>query len=375
MRKIFAVATICLTVLGSSPSYSQDTSIDTAAKQAIILDYDTGQVLFEKNADEKMPTSSMSKVITGYAVSEALQRGDISLSDTCHVSEKAWRMQGSKMFVELDADITVENLLRGVIIQSGNDATVVLAECLAGSEDAFAQRLNAIASDLDMNNSHFVNASGWPDEDHYSTARDLSKLAYALIKNHPNEYAMYKEIDFTYHDIKQGNRNPLLYDNIGADGIKTGHTEAGGYGLMGSAVRDGRRVIMVLNGMSSMKERAEESEKLMTWALMNFKNEKVVTKGEVIQNVPVIYGKTDSVDVAAAQDVIITKPTSDTGSAKTELQVTTPLKAPLKEGDTVGNLLVTTSTGEKITVPVVAASSIEEAPFYKKLWQKFTNRS
>ena len=364
-----------MSLFSFSPAYAQDTSIETNAEQAIIVDYQTGAILFEKNADQRMPTSSMSKVITGYAVSEAIERGDIGLTDTCRVSEKAWRMQGSKMFVELNSDITVEDLLRGVIIQSGNDATVVLAECLAGSEDAFAVRLNEIASELGMENSNFVNASGWPDENHYSTARDLATLGMALIKNHPNEYEMYKEIDFTYHDIKQGNRNPLLYKNIGADGIKTGHTEAGGYGLMASAVRDGRRVVMVLNGMSSMQERADEGTELMTWALMNFKNEQIATKGSVIENVPVIYGKTDDVDVVAAEDVYVTKSATDTGKTNTELQILTPLKAPLNQGDKVGEMHITTSAGKQIVVPVAAASSIEEAPFYKKLWQKFTNRS
>ena len=375
MRKIFTAGIACMALFLFTPAQAQETSIETAAEQAIIVDYQTGAILFEKNADQRMPTSSMSKVITGYAVSEAIERGDISLQDTCRVSEKAWRMQGSKMFVELNSDITVEDLLRGVIIQSGNDATIVLAECLAGSEDAFANRLNEIASELGMENSNFVNASGWPDENHYSTARDLATLGIALIKDHPKEYAMYKEIDFTYHDIKQGNRNPLLYKNIGADGIKTGHTEDGGYGLMASAVRDGRRVVMVLNGMSSMQERADEATELMTWALMNFKNEQIVTKDRIIENVPVIYGKTDDVDVISTQDVYVTKASTDTAETKTELQVITPLKAPFKKGDKVGEMLITTGSGKEITVPVVAASTIEEAPFYKKLWQKFTNRS
>jgi serine-type D-Ala-D-Ala carboxypeptidase (penicillin-binding protein 5/6) len=239
-------------LLFAAPAMAQVAPMETVAREAYIIDAETGQVLFEKNADQKMPTSSMSKTMTMYMVFEALKNGKLTLDQELPVSETAWRMQGSKMFVPLGQMVKVEDLIRGVIVQSGNDATIVLAEGLAGSEGEFAAAMNRKAKELGMINSNFMNASGWPDENHYSTCHDLAILAIALIRDFPDYYKYYAEKEFTYNNIKQGNRNPLLYKNIGADGIKTGHTESAGYGLMASGVRDGRRVVMVLNGMASM---------------------------------------------------------------------------------------------------------------------------
>ncbi len=242
------ISALLLALVFSTPSFAQ--GIDTAAKQAIVLDYETGTVLFEKNADERMPTSSMSKVMTAYMVFDAVKKGQISMENQFPVTEKAWNTQGSKMFVELGNSIKVEDLLRDVIIQSGNDATIVLAEGISGSEEVFAKNMTAKAHELGMKNSNFTNASGWPDDNHYSTARDLATMGVALIHDFPEYYKIYSEKDFTYHSIKQGNRNPLLYLNNGGDGIKTGHTEAAGYGLIGSGVSalNGRRVVFVVNG-------------------------------------------------------------------------------------------------------------------------------
>ena len=219
-------------------------TIETIARQAILVDAITNTVLFEKNADQHMPTSSMSKVMTAYMVFEALRDKRLNLEDTLPVSEHAWRTQGSKMFVELGNRIKVEDLIRGMIIQSGNDASIVLAEALGGSEEAFAKKMTERAHQLGMKDSNFVNATGWPDDNHYSTCRDLSTLARALILTFPEYYHYDAERDFTYHGIKQGNRNPLLYRNMGVDGLKTGHTDIAGYGLIASAQRDGRRLIL-----------------------------------------------------------------------------------------------------------------------------------
>ena len=266
-------AFICALIMVWGTMTHANAAQQTSAKQAIIVDYKTGNVLFEKNADQKMPTSSMSKVMSMYVIFDALKKGNLSLDDEFVVSEKAWKKGGSKMFIEVGKKVKVEDLIRGVIIQSGNDATIALAEGLAGSEEMFANALNRKAKELGMDNSSFMNASGWPDENHYSTARDLAKLAKAMIEEFPEYYEFYSETEFTFNDIKQANRNPLLGAGIGADGLKTGHTDDGGYGLIGTGVNDdGRRVIMVLNGMESKKERREESIRLLQWGLNGFTN-------------------------------------------------------------------------------------------------------
>src|SRR5690606_24953816 len=268
MRR-FAIVSLFAILLSVVPLSAR--ALETPAREAILIDVDTRTVLFEKNSQARMPTSSMSKVLTAYLVFEAIKDGRIKLDDTLPVSEKAWRMQGSKMFVPIGEQVKVEDLLRGVIVQSGNDATVVLAEGISGTEEAFADLMNITAKKIGMNNSHFMNASGWPDPNHYSTAYDLALLAYHMITEHSDYYHYYSEKEFTFNKIKQGNRNPLLYRNIGADGIKTGHTEEAGYGLMASAVQGGRRLILVVNGLESMQQRADESARLLSWGFQNFK--------------------------------------------------------------------------------------------------------
>jgi len=346
-------------------------TLTTTAKQAIIIDYDTGTVLFEKNADEKTPTSSMSKVMTMYLVFEALKKGDLSLDDTLLVSEKAWKKGGSKMFVEVGKKIKVEDLIRGVIIQSGNDATIVLAEGLAGSEDVFAQALNRTAKELGMNNSQFQNASGWPDPDHYSTARDLATLGTAIIKNFPEYYEYYSEKSFEFNGISQSNRNPLLKLNIGADGIKTGHTEDGGYGLMASGKSDdGRRVIMVLNGMESKSERKSESARLMQWALKSFKTVSLFNDETSIATAPVYLGSNTSVPLAAKESVKFVAPKIFSDDLKVEVQYNSPLKAPVTQGQEVGVVKVHIPKGDTIEVPLVAMRNVAELGFIPKLIQK-----
>ena len=251
---------------------SSSFALETLGKQVILLDMTTGTVLFEKNADELMTPSSMSKIMTVYKLFERLKDGGLSLTDTFSVSEKAWRKQGSKMFVAVKSRVKIEDLIRGMIVQSGNDATIVVAEGLAGSEGAFADELNETAKQLGMKNSNFINASGWPDPGHETTARDLAILAVATIKNFPEFYHYYSEKTSTYHGIKQGNRNPTIYRNIGADGLKTGHTEAGGYGLTVSALRKDRRLVLVINGLPTKKARSTEPERLLDWGFREFNN-------------------------------------------------------------------------------------------------------
>jgi len=324
----------------TAPAAEETATGDTIARQAIILDYDTGTILLEKNADERMPTSSMSKVMTIYMAFEALKEGKLSLDQKLPVSEKAWRMQGSKMFVELGAAIPVEDLIRGIIIQSGNDATIVLAEGIAGTEEDFADRMNEKAADIGMSNSHFMNASGWPDPEHYSTARDLATLATHSIRDHPEFYKYYAEKEFTWHNIHQMNRNPLLFRDLGVDGLKTGHTEEAGYGLMASGLREGRRVVMVVNGLASEKERAQESARLMEWALRNFVNTKLFATGDAVESAAVVMGQEDQVPMVTAEDITITLPYAVKNDLKVSAAYESPLIAPVKKGDRIGTLKV-----------------------------------
>ncbi|MBV8653733.1 MAG: D-alanyl-D-alanine carboxypeptidase, partial [Alphaproteobacteria bacterium] len=245
-------------------------TIDTEARNAFIIDMKTGAVLLDKGADERIAPASMSKMMMYYTVFGYLKDGKAKLDDMLPVSEKAWRTQGSKMFVPLGGRVSIDDLLKGVIIQSGNDACIVLAEGLAGSEQAFVDQMNKKAQEIGLTGSHFANVDGLPDPEHYMTPRDLATLARHIIEDYPEYYKYESEKEFTYNGIKQGNRNPLLYKDLGADGLKTGHTDEAGYCLTGSAVRENHRIIMVLAGLPTMKSRITESERLIDWAFREF---------------------------------------------------------------------------------------------------------
>lgn len=355
----------------ATPALAQNAApFETVAKNAYIIDAQTGQVLLDKNSDEKMPTSSMSKTMTLYMVFDAIKNGKLSLEQELPVSEKAWRMQGSKMFVPLGGMVKVEDLIRGVAIQSGNDATIVLAEGMAGTEESFADAMNAKAKELGMNDSHFANASGWPDPNHYSTCHDLALLSMHLIRDFPEDYKYFAEIDFTYNNIKQGNRNPLLYKNIGADGIKTGHAEEAGYGLMGSAIRDGRRIVMVLNGMASMDERAQESTRLVEWALNNFTNVNILQSGMQAGSAPVVMGVERSVPLIVQKDLVVTLPRMASASVRAQAVFKGPLEAPVKKGQEVGVVRVNIPNMPSIELPIVAAKDVPKLGFFPSMVEK-----
>lgn len=343
---------------------------ETEAKQAYVVDFETGTVLYDKNGEEQMPTSSMSKVLTSVVADDAVRSGKVSLDQKFAVSEKAWKMGGSRMFLDVNTEVAVGDLIKGVIIQSGNDACVALAEGIAGSEANFVVMMNEKAKEIGMDHSNFMNASGWPDPNHYSTAKDLTKLAVYLIKNYPEEYKVYSMKDFTYNNIKQGNRNPLLYRNIGADGIKTGHTDAGGYGLMGSAVAGDRRVVLVINGTSSMQARADELAKLMEWALTSFKNMTLTQKDKVVDTAPVVLSEVRQIPVVAAEDVKSTVPSFTKDGAKVTLTYQSPLKAPIAKGDVVGKIDIVLANGQTKTVDAVAGADAPEMSFFKKIMEK-----
>jgi len=342
-------------------------SIDTQATQAIIVDADTGTVLLDKGSNEHMPTSSMSKVMSMYMVFDALKSGKLKLDDTLAVSEKAWRMQGSKMFIHVGDQVRVEDLIRGVIIQSGNDAVVALAEGLAGSEEAFAEQMNDRAKEIGLANSHFMNASGWPDPDHYSTPRDLAVLAYRIMTDFPEYYHYFSEKEYTYNKIKQQNRDPLLGRVPGADGLKTGHTEIAGYGLIGTAKREDRRVIMVINGLPTDKARGEEGARLMEWAFRNFENKKIVTAGEEVSQAHVWLGKTPDVAMLAEKDLTIVMPRARRNDLKISVKYDEPLKAPLKKGDKIGSLKIEIPDQTPVEMGLLAGEDVERKGLFGRV--------
>lgn len=338
----------------------------TIAKQAILVDLSTGQVLMEKNADEAMPTSSMSKVMTMYMVFDALKGGRITMDSELPVSAKAWQMGGSKMFVEVGKTAKVSDLIQGVIVQSGNDATVVLAEGIAGSEEEFAKQMTAKAHELGMSNSNFANASGWPDPNHYSTARDLALLAVHTLRDFPEDYHYYSEKEFTYNGIKQPNRNPLLLKNMGVDGIKTGHTEVGGYGMIASGERDGRRLVLVVNGLADDKERAQEAGRLMEWGFVAFENVSLFKAGDVVEQAEVWLGKEKTVPLTVEQDVQVTVPRAGKDGMKIAVRYQEPMPAPVHKGDKIAKLVIELPGAPARSIDLVAAEGAEKLGFFSR---------
>jgi D-alanyl-D-alanine carboxypeptidase (penicillin-binding protein 5/6) len=339
-------------------------ALESQAREAIILDFDTGAVLFEKDADVPMPPASMSKIMTVFMIFEQLQDGRLSLDDKFTVSEKAWRKGGSKMFVEVGKEVRIEDLLRGVIVQSGNDACIVLAEGVAGTEEAFGQAMTERARELGMENSTFTNATGWPDPDHRTTARDLAILARAMIAQFPEYYHFFSELEFTYNDIRQGNRNPLLYKSIGADGLKTGHTEEAGYGLTASATQRDRRLVLVINGLKSVRARSEESARLMSWGFREFANYALYKAGDEVDDAAVWLGDTETVPLRIAEDLTVTLPRKSRNGMEVTVAYDSPVPAPIEEGQRVARLRVSVPDAAPIEVPLEAARSVDRlGPF------------
>jgi D-alanyl-D-alanine carboxypeptidase (penicillin-binding protein 5/6) len=361
----------CFFLLLSNPTQLQAMEIQsTAASHAYIVDVETGDVLLNKKAQERMPTSSMSKVMTMYMVFEALKDGRLSLQDELKVSEKAWRKGGSKMFVEVDKKVSVEDLIRGVVIQSGNDASIVLAEGLSGSEESFAASMTRKAKQLGMMNSNFTNATGWPDPNHYSTPEDLFILSNALLKNFPEYYHYYSETEFTFNGIRQPNRNPLLQSRIGADGIKTGHTEIAGFGLIGSGKRNGRRIIMVINGLDSVKERATEAKRLMEWALDSFENKTLFKAGQKVAEASITLGEEESVSLQVNETVHMTIPKLQRDKVDIKIRFNEPLIAPVKTDVAIGTLSISLPGGTRREYDLFPSQDVKEAGFIRKTFEK-----
>ena len=339
-------------------------AIETMAREALLVDMDTGAVLLEKNADKPMPPASMSKIMTTYMVFSRLREGKLAMDDTLPVSERAWRRggcvsDGSTMCLKLGERVKVEDLLRGIIVQSGNDASIVIAEGLAGSEEAFASEMNKKAKEIGLKGSVFRNSTGLPEPDHVMTARDLVVLAERTIEDFPEYYHYYSEKEFTYNGIKQGNRNPLLYKSVGADGLKTGHTKEAGYGLTASAKQADRRVVLVLAGLPSMAARAEESVRLIDYAFREFENVPLVKAGEQVESASVWLGEGDTVPLQATQDVVITVPRRARSDMKLAVVYDGPVPAPIRKGDALGKLVMSAPGIAPVEVPLVAGGDVE----------------
>jgi serine-type D-Ala-D-Ala carboxypeptidase (penicillin-binding protein 5/6) len=341
------------------PPQKPGSGIETAAKHALVLEVETDTVLLDKGADERIPPASMSKIMTAYVVFGMLKEGRAALTDELPVSERAWRLQGSKMFVPIGGRISIDDLLKGVIIQSGNDACLVLAEGLAGSEEAFAALMNEKGQQIGLKDSHFTDVSGLPDPNHWMTARDLATLAIRTIQDFPEYYHYYSEMDYEFNSIKQGNRNPLLYKNAGADGLKTGHTQEAGYSLTASVKRDNRRIILVLNGLPTMKARAQESERLIDWAFREFNNYRLFSPGDKVEDAEVWLGADPKVQLTVAKDLIVTLPRKARKDMKVSVEYDRPIPAPIRSGDTVGKVIVTTPDRPPAEAPLIAAASVD----------------
>ena len=361
----------CFVLFFASISFAN--AYETTAKNAILMDFETGEYLFKKGITEAVPPASMSKLMTVYILASKIKDGSIKLSDTFTVSENAWRKGGaatggSTMFLAIDDNVTVEDLIKGIVIQSGNDACIVVAENISGSEEDFAVLMNKTAQKLGLKNSSFANSTGLPHPDQKMSMEDLAILSQHIIKEFPDLYHYFSEKEFTYNKIKQGNRNPLLYSMKGADGLKTGHTEEAGFCLAASAVKNGRRLIEVMSGMSSNKERSEESERLMSWGFREFNNYKILNAGQNIGEAKVWYGQQKIVPLTVAADVIKTVHKSKTGDIKVTAEYDEPIKAPIKKGQKIGDIKVEIEGLAPLNIPLVAATDVKEVGFWGKFW-------
>jgi D-alanyl-D-alanine carboxypeptidase (penicillin-binding protein 5/6) len=357
LTPLFAAAAL-LTV--APTAYAADVpGFVTAAREAILIDMETEAVLFEKNPDQLTHPASMSKLMTLYVVFERLKNGSLKMTDEFPVSVKAWKTEGSRMFTPVGSRIKVEDLLHGIIIQSGNDACVVMAEGLAGSEEAFADLLNKKAREIGLTHSTFKNSTGLPDPDHKMTARDIALLSERLIRDFPEYYGLFGGKNFSFNEIRQGNRNPLLYKSLGVDGLKTGHTSEAGYGLAASAERNGRRLVLVVTGLKSMNERSQESERLLEYGYREFGTYKLFAAGDKVDQAKVWLGQASSVPLAVAKPLAVTMPKRLRPQLQVKLEYTGPLAAPVVKGAEVGKIVVTVPEWKTFDLPVVAGDSVE----------------
>ncbi len=356
-----------LAVIFLSAASLSATAFETIARNAYVIDVSTGAVLLDKDSQVSMPPASTSKLMTIALLFEALEEGRISLDSRFEVSEKAWRMGGSKMFLEVGDLVSIEDLIRGIVIQSGNDACVVVAEGLAGSEQNFAEDMNRYAREIGLENSSFSNASGWPHPNQRMSAQDLANLAYHLFQTYPQHLHYYAEREFTYNNITQANRNPLLGVIEGADGFKTGHTQEAGYSLVGSVKRGDRHILMVLMGMTSEAERAAEAERVATWALSEFQSKILFKAGEPILTAPTWQASEDYAELTSKKSIEVLVPSDDSVQPVTTAHFDQPIVAPKSAGEVVGKITIHVEGLQSVSEELVLRENLERGSFISRL--------
>ena len=346
-------------------------SLETIAKQAIIFDVSSKSIIFEKNANDLMSPSSMSKLLTVYYVFNQIKLGKITLEDKFIVSKKAWKKGGSRMFLDHGSEVSVKDLLRGIIVQSGNDACITIAEGFAQTEENFAIELNNLAIELGLKNSNITNSTGWPDPEHLTTSRDLLTLSLRTIQDFPDLYKLYAEKEFTYNKIRQINRNPLLFSDSYSDGLKTGHTSLGGYGLAASSLRNGRRIILIINGLKTNSERKKESKRLMDAAFLQFKSIKIYENEKNLNYVNVWNGKKKKLLITSNEDILITVPKKIIKDLRFFINYKHPITAPVSQGTQIAELFVKKKNIILHKFPLYASENIQSMSFFNKIIFKF----
>lgn len=341
---------------------------ELGAVSYILNDFHSGKVLVEKNADQRVEPASITKVMTTYVVFNELAQGNISLEDMVPVSERAWRTGGSRMFIDPSMQVSVEDLLRGVIVQSGNDASVALAEYVAGSEDAFAGVMNHYAEVLGMSNSHFMNSTGLPHEDHYTTARDVATLSAAVIRDFPEYYRWFSEKEFTFNEIRQHNRNTLLWRDPAIDGLKTGHTDSAGYCLASSAQRDGMRLISVVMGSDSESNRASDSQSLLNYGFRFFETMQLYKARDELAQARVWKGMSENVTVGIADPLFVTIPRGRYDDLEAQVELQPQLEAPLEENTVVGQITINLADELIAERPLITLGAVEPSGFFGRTW-------
>ncbi len=366
--KIVSLFVAILTVMFSGSGWAAAKPIpnppELDATSYFLIDFDSGRVLAEKDPDKHIEPASITKLMTAYLVDKAIADGDIALDEMVTISEKAWRMKGSKMFVEVGKQVPVEDLLKGLIIQSGNDASVALAEHIAGSESAFAGYMNHQAQLLGMTNTNFVNATGWPDENHYSSARDIATLTRAVISEFPESYAYYKEREYTYNEIRQFNRNRLLWRDNTVDGVKTGHTEAAGYCLVASAQREEMRLISVVLGSDSDKSRTQSSQSLLNYGFRFYETHKLYRAEEVLKTARIWYGEQEQVNLGVGKDIHITIPRGRYRDLDASMEIDREISAPVALGQQLGQVNIKLDDELMLSEDIVAMQDVSEGSFF-----------
>jgi D-alanyl-D-alanine carboxypeptidase (penicillin-binding protein 5/6) len=361
MLRLF-VLLLTLGVVALSGQRAVAQVFETAAKAAILIDHRSGDVLFEKNPDEPIPPASMSKLMTALVAFEELEAGNLTLDQMIPVSERAWRMGGSRMFIEVGTRVSVHDLLQGIIVQSGNDACVAIAEALSGSEAAFAERLTERGIEIGLTSSTLKNATGWPDPEHLMSVRDLATVARQIISRFPQYYQYYSQTEFEFNGINQHNRNPLLQAGIpGVDGMKTGYTSEAGYGLVASAQRDGRRLILVVAGLESISQRRSESERLLEFGFRHFEEYRLFEADSVVVEAPVWQGIEPTVPLVAGEVVGITLTREARESLKVKVVYESPVPAPIEAGQVIGHVEMTAENMPTRMMPLVASRPVERA--------------